>query len=69
MLRRYNLSCEKCNRKMVFGGYQSKRKKHQDIKEDKNRPFFLCPVCINEPDIRTPTDWKNLTEPPKNPNW
>ena len=54
---------------MVFGGYQSDRKKNQDIKEDKNRPFFLCPVCINEPDIRTPTDWKNLTEPPKNPNW
>ncbi len=63
MLRRYDLNCKKCNRKMVFGGYvENNRKKRL-------KPFFLCPVCINEPDIRIPTDWKNLKEPPKNPNW
>jgi len=47
MLQKYNLKCRKCDRKQVFGGY---------VEDNKNRPFFLCPVCPNVPDERTPDD-------------
>ena len=57
MLKRYNLKCDRCNSKQVFGGYVSDRKKNQDIKPDKNRPFFLCPNCIWKADERIPDDW------------
>jgi len=48
MLKKYNLKCKKCNRKMVFGGY---------VEDNKKRPFFLCLVCPNVPDERTPDDF------------